>query len=100
MTYLQRFHVLNFERSFAWMEINKTLATLFRLFEFERTVEKPSSVREGFFLKIAECVVKIKLKDCSGLTSGACSDRKIPDSGLEINCVENTTKAGRPIRME
>jgi hypothetical protein len=45
------------------MEMNKTLATLFRLFEFERTTEKPSHTREGFFLKITESDVVIRRRE-------------------------------------
>ena len=40
--------------------MNKTLATVFRLFDLERTTDKPSQTREGFFLKITECEVSMK----------------------------------------
>lgn len=46
--------------SFAWMEIVKTLATLFRLFDVERTNHDPTIIREGFFNKAAECNVLLK----------------------------------------
>lgn len=49
-------------RSFAMMEMSKALATLFRLFKFERTISKESEEREGFILKITECEVKISLR--------------------------------------
>jgi len=44
------------------MEMNKTLATLFRRFKFERTTLKESEEREGFVVKIMECKVKISLR--------------------------------------
>jgi benzoate 4-monooxygenase len=44
------------------MEMSKALATLFRLFKFERTLSKESEEREGFILKITECEVKISLR--------------------------------------
>ncbi|KAL3421834.1 benzoate 4-monooxygenase [Phlyctema vagabunda] len=49
-------------RNFAWMEMLKTLATIFRLFKFERTISRPSDSREGFFVKITECNVKISFR--------------------------------------
>ena len=49
-------------RSFAMMELSKTLATLFRLFKFERAISKASETREGFIVKITECKVKISLR--------------------------------------
>lgn len=49
-------------RSFAIMEILKTLATLFRSFKFERAILGPSEEREGFVVKITECKVKISLR--------------------------------------
>jgi benzoate 4-monooxygenase len=44
------------------MEMSKALATLFRLFKFERTISTESEEREGFILKITECEVKISLR--------------------------------------
>ncbi|KAF2801275.1 cytochrome P450, partial [Mytilinidion resinicola] len=49
-------------RNFAWMEMTKTLATIFRLFRFERTISQPSESREGFFVKIMECNVSVSLR--------------------------------------
>ncbi|KAG4413069.1 hypothetical protein IFR04_013791 [Cadophora malorum] len=48
-------------RNFAWMEILKTLATIFRLFKFERSISGPTETREGFFVKVTECNVMLKL---------------------------------------
>jgi benzoate 4-monooxygenase len=45
------------------MEMAKTLATIFRLFRFDRETEEPSETREGFIVKIAECRVRISLRD-------------------------------------
>lgn len=42
------------------MEIVKTLATLFKLFDVERTNKDPTVVREGFFNKAAECTALLK----------------------------------------
>ncbi|KAF2501404.1 cytochrome P450 [Lophium mytilinum] len=49
-------------RNFAWMEMLKTLATIFRLFQFERTISVPSESREGFFVKVIECNVRVGLR--------------------------------------
>lgn len=49
--------MLTLRFSFAWMEIVKTLATLFKLFDVERTNKAPTVIREGFFNKAAECHV-------------------------------------------
>lgn len=49
--------------SFAWMEMSKTLATIFRLYRFERTTNKPSETREGFFVKVTECTVRIARRE-------------------------------------
>ncbi|EFX03912.1 FAD linked oxidase domain containing protein [Grosmannia clavigera kw1407] len=46
-------------RNFAWMEVIKTLATLFRVFEFIRTRSGLTELREGFFVKAKECTVRI-----------------------------------------
>lgn len=54
-------------RNFAWTEIMKTLATLFRLFEVTRARETPSDLREGFFNKIGECEVFLKSRDSQGV---------------------------------
>lgn len=40
--------------------MNKALATVFRLLEFERATEKPLHTREGFFLKVTECEARMK----------------------------------------
>ncbi|RDL36437.1 Uncharacterized protein BP5553_05789 [Venustampulla echinocandica] len=53
-------------RNFAWMEMSKTLATLFRLFTFKRLTTGPSETREGFFVKIAECHVSVGLREGAG----------------------------------
>jgi benzoate 4-monooxygenase len=45
------------------MEMAKTIATIFRLFRFDRETEEPSETREGFIVKIAECRVRISLRD-------------------------------------
>ena len=46
-------------QSFAWMEMAKILAKNFRLFKFERTTTMASKTREGFFVKIEECNVRL-----------------------------------------
>lgn len=46
--------------SFAWMEILKAMALLFKLFDVERLNDKPTMIREGFFNKAAECEVKLR----------------------------------------
>ena len=46
--------------SFAWMEILKSMATLFRLFDIVRTKAEPTVIREGFFNKAAECTAIIE----------------------------------------
>ncbi|KAJ5299697.1 cytochrome P450 [Penicillium atrosanguineum] len=46
-------------RNFAWMEILKTLATLFKLFDIQRACPVETQVREGFFVKNSECQVRI-----------------------------------------
>ena len=46
--------------SFAWMEIMKAMATLFRIFEVTRLREEATVLREGFFVKSAECWVALK----------------------------------------
>jgi hypothetical protein len=46
--------------SFAWMEMLKTLGTIFKLFSIERATTLDTEVREGFFTKNSECRVKIK----------------------------------------
>ncbi|KAJ2897239.1 FAD linked oxidase domain containing protein [Zalerion maritima] len=46
-------------RNFAWTEVIKTLATLLRTFEFKRLSDKPTELREGFFVKVTECMVKV-----------------------------------------
>jgi benzoate 4-monooxygenase len=45
------------------MEMCKTLATIFRRYRFERMIEGPSEVREGFVVKITECNVRISLRE-------------------------------------
>jgi benzoate 4-monooxygenase len=47
------------------MEIVKALATLFRLFDVERTTRNPTVIREGFFNKAAECNVLLKRRELS-----------------------------------
>ena len=49
-------------RSFATMELAKTLGTLLRRFKFERAISRASEEREGFVVKITECEVKISLR--------------------------------------
>jgi len=46
--------------SFAWMEMMKAMATLFRLFEVRRLRDDATVLREGFFVKSTECWVAIK----------------------------------------
>lgn len=48
------------DSSFAWMEILKAMALLFKLFDVERLNDKPTMIREGFFNKAAECEVKLR----------------------------------------
>ncbi|RLL95791.1 hypothetical protein CFD26_105006 [Aspergillus turcosus] len=47
-------------RNFAWMEMLKTLATLFRLFDLERVHTDETGVSEGFFMKNKECKIRVK----------------------------------------
>ncbi|GAD97032.1 predicted protein [Paecilomyces variotii No. 5] len=47
-------------RNFAWMEILKAMATLFRLFHVERAKSEETTYREGFFNKATECAVVLK----------------------------------------
>ncbi|KAF9894685.1 hypothetical protein FE257_006575 [Aspergillus nanangensis] len=49
-------------RNFAWMEMLKTLATLFKLFDMERTHAGGTPSREGFFMKTKECRINLKLR--------------------------------------
>ncbi|KAJ5711025.1 cytochrome P450 [Penicillium malachiteum] len=53
-------------RNFAWMEMLKTLATIFRLYEVERMNELETEVREGFFVKNSECNVRIRPRETKG----------------------------------
>ncbi|KAI1044935.1 hypothetical protein LB505_013922 [Fusarium chuoi] len=46
-------------RSFAWMEILKAVAVVFKLFNVRRINPEPTVVREGFFNKAVECEVEI-----------------------------------------
>lgn len=49
--------------SFAWMEMIKTLATLFKTFRFERLGKEKSTVlHEGFFVKAEECWVEVTVR--------------------------------------
>ncbi|KFZ04580.1 hypothetical protein V502_10043, partial [Pseudogymnoascus sp. VKM F-4520 (FW-2644)] len=50
-------------RNFAWMEMAKTLATIFRLFRFERITNTASKTRKGFFVKVEECNVRISVRE-------------------------------------
>ncbi|OGM40378.1 hypothetical protein ABOM_010596 [Aspergillus bombycis] len=47
-------------RNFAWMEILKTLATLFKLYQLERISVGDTMLREGFFVKTRECEVVLR----------------------------------------
>ncbi len=47
-------------RSFAWMEMMKTLATVFRLFNFVRSTTSVTELREGFFVKAKECWIEVE----------------------------------------
>jgi benzoate 4-monooxygenase len=46
--------------SFAWMEILKAMATLFRLFRLTRMASESTVIREGFFNKAVECAVRVE----------------------------------------
>ncbi|QGI76992.1 hypothetical protein CEK25_001898 [Fusarium fujikuroi] len=46
-------------RNFAWMEILKAVAVVFKLFDVRRINLEPTVVREGFFNKAVECEVEI-----------------------------------------
>ncbi|KAG4266797.1 hypothetical protein FPRO04_13092 [Fusarium proliferatum] len=46
-------------RNFAWMEILKAVAVVFKLFDVRRINPEPTVVREGFFNKAVECEVEI-----------------------------------------
>ena len=45
--------------SFAWMEILKAVAVVFKLFHVKRINPAPTVIREGFFNKAVECEVEI-----------------------------------------
>ncbi|KAL2784284.1 cytochrome P450 [Aspergillus keveii] len=47
-------------RNFAWMEMFKTLAALFKLFHIERVPLGDTQLREGFFVKTKECHVTLR----------------------------------------
>lgn len=53
---------------FAWMEILKAVAVLFKLFDTERVNKKPTIIREGFFNKTSECECVIRLRHEGTLT--------------------------------
>lgn len=55
----QRFAFLLIAASFAWMEILKAVAVVFKLFDVRRINPEPTVVREGFFNKAVECEVEI-----------------------------------------
>lgn len=42
------------------MEILKSMATLFRIFDVTRTKSEPTVLREGFFNKAVECTTRIE----------------------------------------
>lgn len=46
-------------KNFAWMELSKAAAMLFRQFEVVRTRNGPADLIEGFFLKAEECCIVI-----------------------------------------
>jgi hypothetical protein len=46
--------------SFAWMEILKAVAIVFKLFDVERMNKEPTVISEGFFNKASECKVSIR----------------------------------------
>jgi len=50
-------------RSFAVMEILKTLVVVLKLFQLKRVGKEETVVREGFFTKAAECKVVITRRD-------------------------------------
>ncbi|EXL71481.1 hypothetical protein FOPG_12784 [Fusarium oxysporum f. sp. conglutinans race 2 54008] len=52
-------------RNFAWMEILKAVAVVFKLFDVKRMNPKPTVVREGFFNKAVECEVEIRKRHFS-----------------------------------
>jgi len=47
-------------RSFAWAEVLKAMALLFKLYDVERSHGKPTVLREGFFNKATECEVVLR----------------------------------------
>lgn len=51
--------------SFAWMEMLKTLGTIFKMFRIKRATLLETEVREGFFMKNSECVVWITRRQSS-----------------------------------
>ncbi|KAJ6194680.1 cytochrome P450, partial [Bipolaris maydis] len=55
-------------RRFAWMDILKAVAVLFKLFDTERVNKKPTIIREGFFNKTSECECVIRLRHEGTLT--------------------------------
>ncbi|KAF5535251.1 benzoate 4-monooxygenase cytochrome P450 [Fusarium phyllophilum] len=46
-------------RNFAWMEILKAVAVVFKLFHVKRMNLKPTVIREGFFNKAVQCEVEM-----------------------------------------
>ncbi|EFX05998.1 cytochrome p450 benzoate 4-monooxygenase, partial [Grosmannia clavigera kw1407] len=50
-------------RNFAWMEAIKTLAALFCLLNFSRARNGPTELKEGFILKVKECMVRVSRRD-------------------------------------
>lgn len=50
-------------KSFAWMELSKAAAMLFRQFEVIRASKEPADLTEGFFLKAKECTIVIVRRD-------------------------------------
>lgn len=51
---------LTYAYTFAWMEVTKAMAALFRIFDVRRSRKEPTSLREGFFVKSAECWVSVQ----------------------------------------
>ncbi|KAF2856837.1 cytochrome P450, partial [Plenodomus tracheiphilus IPT5] len=53
-------------RNFAWMEVLKALAVLFKLLDVRRATHEPTLIREGFFNKATECMCFVTLRSSSG----------------------------------
>lgn len=49
-------------KTFAMMEMMKTITLLLKLFKIERAIDDEAEMAEGFFLKAKECRVRLKMR--------------------------------------